>query len=1025
MKKALKITGIVLASLLALVLLVSGISVALIGSSGQLTKMVKNYAPQFVDCEMQLDKADLTIFKTFPNIGIEIENVTLINPMAGSPSDTLTNIGNLILVIDVQKFRKEDEIVVRKCILEDAYFNLFIDSTGLNNFNVFRTTEDNDSTRFDYLVDIESVRLKNTSLRHQDDRTQTTSRAKSINLNLKGKLQGEDLVTELTLDAKEVEWRDKTSQLALKTTNLGFNGSVSQWDQVKGKLELHTPDIFLNLKEPYLRHDTLSLNLPLQLGLSNKKLHLNPAEIGLNRYLIYTSGDVEICENGDIDLNLSLNTNNLIIEDVLSYLPEEVQQSLAPITYTGQLTVTEAEVKGTYNDSLWPKISAQISTNDAMVNIPNLQHPFTAVNLDAVLDLDLSEDFGCVEINHLSTNFNHSRLNAKGRVEDLLGNIALKLNINGEVPMTDVNSFLPDTMSLSGHSKIALKTNFTVKQLMASLDDHDLKRLPAKAQLAIKDFAFEMDSLLITAPLLNLETTTPAMAKQEGQHGVHVTLRSEQLDVQMGKHANARFGNPDIELFADNFDGSIGKMDLNTKLKFSELTIDHDTVMVKTESSTITVATLPVTEEDGMNAHITFDGKALEAKTGKAYSLSVHSLKIDGTVSRNKAKTDFLSQWSPHSNLTLDHGVARIHGIDKDILVNNIDLLFNPHELDLRKSSFRIGQSDISLQGHIVGILEWSEDHKNLMKGNLQLTSDFLNLNEIMDLTSGLGRSDALTANPENEEDQPFMVPEGVDFTFDIKAKKALFDNFDLNHLNGGLTVKDGTLILQEIGFTNKAAEMLLTAMYQSPRKNNLILAMDFHLLNVQINDLLHMLPYVDTLVPMLRTFDGQAEIHIGAETNLRSNFQPKISTLRAAADIEGKNLSVKDQFTFNNIAEKLKISTNGEYSVDSLNVQLTAFKDEIDLWPSQVAIGPYKVTVDGRMTLDKNGEYHLTVTETPVFLPNRMGLKLSGPINNLDYELEKPKFPTLYKPNRRNDLEQMYSDLKQRISDCMKENLR
>ena len=230
---------------------------------------------------------------------------------------------------------------------------------------------------------------------------------------------------------------------------------------------------------------------------------------------------------------------------------------------------------------------------------------------------------------------------------------------------------------------------------------------------------------------------------------------------------------------------------------------------------------------------------------------------------------------------------------------------------------------------------------------------------------------------------------------------------------------------MQEIGFTNKAAEMQLTAMYQSPRKNNLFLAMDFHLLNVQINDLLHMIPYIDTLVPMLKTFDGQAEFHIGAETNLKANYEPKISTLRAAADIEGKNLTVNDKFAFTNITDKLKVSTDGEYRVDSLDVQLTVFKDEIDLWPSQIAIGKYKVTVDGRMNLDKDGEYHFSVTETPVFLPNRMGLKLSGPINDLEYELERPKFPTLYKPSKRNDREEMYYELKKKIADRLKENVR
>ena len=88
MKKALKIIGITLASLVGLVLIAAIIAVSMVTSSGKLTKMVNKYAPEFVNCEMALGKADLTLFKTFPEVGVEIENVALINPMAGSPSDT-------------------------------------------------------------------------------------------------------------------------------------------------------------------------------------------------------------------------------------------------------------------------------------------------------------------------------------------------------------------------------------------------------------------------------------------------------------------------------------------------------------------------------------------------------------------------------------------------------------------------------------------------------------------------------------------------------------------------------------------------------------------------------------------------------------------------------------------------------------------------------------------------------------------------------------------------------------------------
>ncbi len=1031
MKKALKIIGITLASLVGLVIIVAVIAATMITSSGRLTKMVKKYAPEFITCDMQLGKADLTIFKTFPEVGLEIENVALINPMAGSPSDTLANIDNLIVVLDAKKLLKEKEIIVRKCILEDAFVNLYTDSIGKSNLNVFNSKEDNDTTSsFDYLVDIKEIKLKNTTLFYADDRSQMTAQAKGLNLDLKGKMQDKDIDADLTLVASAIDLKMKAIQLALKTLNLDFDGKIAQMDQIVGSMKLTTPDISLDMKEPYLKNDTLSLNLPLQFSINDLKAHLNQAQIGLNRYLININGDAEMADNGDINLDLALNTNTLIIEDVLTYLPNWVQKKLSRNTYEGKATLTDIKVIGTYNDSLLPVISAKILTDNAIVYEPRLPYPFTAVNLDALLDLDLNENNNIVTVNSLNAKYNRSNFTVTGLVDDLRGDIGLKLKVKGDVPMSDVKSFLPKSMKLSGRTNLDVTTNFTVEQLMKSLDDYNLNRLSAKANLKIKDFAFDRDTIHAASPLMNVALTLPASVKEKGRKGAYVSLATQTLHAQVGKDINANLTNPDIKLTADNFRGGMEKMDLKADLNFSRLDVVYDTITAAVNAPAISLVTMPEKNAKGLKARVVFNGKEVVANMGKDNALHTNLLKIDASVKQNKDKTDFLNQWNPTADFILGNALVQVDGLKEDIRISNIDFLFNSTELDFKKSTFRIGQSDLSLQGSVIGIKEWVEDHKNLMKGELQLTSEMLNINEIMELTNGLGRSDVSSSATEKsttepKESKPFMVPEGVDFNFIVQTKKSLYDNFDLNNLNGTMTVKDGTLILQEIGFTNKAAEMQLTAMYQSPRKNNLFLAMDFHLLNVQINDLLHMIPYIDTLVPMLKTFDGQAEFHIGAETNLKANYEPKISTLRAAADIEGKNLTVNDKFAFTNITDKLKVSTDGEYRVDSLDVQLTVFKDEIDLWPSQIAIGKYKVTVDGRMNLDKDGEYHFSVTETPVFLPNRMGLKLSGPINDLEYELERPKFPTLYKPNKRNDREEMYYELKKKIADRLKENVR
>ena len=1027
MKKALKITGIVLASLVGLILIVAGIAIAMITSSGRLTKMVKKYAPEFITCEMELGKADLTLFKTFPNVGIDIENVAFINPMVGSPSDTLANIDDLTVVLDLKKLLKEKEIVVRKCILEYAFVNLYTDSIGNNNFNVFKTKETSDTTStFDYLVDIEEVKLKNSTLIYTDDRNGMTAQAQGLNLDLKGKMEDKDIDADLNLNAADLCLEMKAIQLATKSLDFAFDGDIADLDKIKGVVKLTTPDVSLLLNEPYLENDTLNLNLPLQFGLKDMKGHLDEAQIGLNRYLFDVDGDVEIADNGDINLDLALETNTLILEDVLTYLPEKVQQKLSSIEYSGKATLSDVEVKGTFNDSLMPLIKAQVVTDNVTVHVKQLPYPFTEVNLDGRLDLDLNSDANSLSVNSVSAKFNRSSFTADGVVDDLLGDIGLKLKVKGDVPLTDIKSFLPKKMKLNGRTNLDMTTNFTVDQLMKSLDDYNLNRLKANGTLKIKDFSFDMDTLHVTSPLMNVGVVLPASVKGKGRKGVYVTLGSQMLRVQAGKGIQADLSTPDIKLSVDNFKGGMEKMLVDAALNFNKLDVVYNDITAHIDAPALTFVTTPDKNAKRLKARISLDGKDVVAKMGQEYALNSTTLKIDASVDENKKKSDFLNHWNPSADFNLGNAVVKVEGIDEDIKISNIDFLFNSHELDFKKSTFRIGQSDMSLQGSIVGIKEWIEDHKNLMKGEMQLTSSFVDINEILDLTSGLGRSDTLTSavtEPESKNDDPFMVPEGIDFSFVLNTKKALYDNFDLNNLNGTMTVKDGTLILREIGFTNKAAEMQLTALYQSPRKNNLFLAMDFHLLRVQINDLLTMIPYIDTLVPMLKTFDGQAEFHIGAETRLTSNYHPKISTLRAAADIEGQNLTVNDKFTFTKITDMLDISTNGQYRVDSLDVQLTAFKDEIDLWPSQIAIGKYKVTVDGRMKLDKSGEYHLSVTQSP--LPVRLGLKISGPLNNLEYKLEGCKYPNLYKPNKRNDTEQMYFELKKMIADRLKSNVR
>ena len=682
MKKALKIAGITLACLLGLVLIAAVIVVSTVGSPERLTKILKHYAPQYVNCEMQLDRASLTLFKTFPNVGVDIEHVALINPMEGSSSDTLVNIDDLTVVLDLKKLLKEKTIEVRECVLDKAFVNIHINMEGETNLNVFNTKEDtgSDSFSFDHLVDIEKIKLKNSTVFITEESTDLTIHVNGLDMDMNGKFENNDINAEINMVMDDFYLNNYATPFELTNVNVGFIGSLKQFEQIEGIVTVEKPGINLSLNELVLNDETLSISLPFLFSLKTLKGHYEKGQANIQDYHLYVNGDVEIAENGELVFDCDVKSNIM------------------------DLTVAHAKVA--INSNSMPFIFLTIQADDLAVNVPSLSNPRIDLDADVLLTIDLTK-----------------------------------------------------TMS----------------------------------------------------------------------------------------------------------------------------------------------------------------------------------------------------------------------------------------------------------------------DSIDVMKGKFQLYTDLLDVKEIVKLVNTLSSTEeSKPKETESKAINPFMVPKGIDLTVDVKTKKTVYGNIDFNNLKGKISMKDNALVLDRLSFTNKAADMQLSALYQSPNKDNLFFAMDFHLMNVQIKDLLHLIPYFDTLVPMLKTFDGQCEFNINAETKLKPNYQPEISTLLASADVRGKDLTVTDQFTFTKITNMLHVSTNDEYHVDTLDVQLDFLDSQLNLWPSQIAIGRYKAIVEGFMTTDKNTEFHLALTESPFHV--RHGLKVSGPVDKLKFELEASKYPHHYKPITRSERKQYYLNHKQKIADKFKE---
>ena len=101
----------------------------------------------------------------------------------------------------------------------------------------------------------------------------------------------------------------------------------------------------------------------------------------------------------------------------------------------------------------------------------------------------------------------------------------------------------------------------------------------------------------------------------------------------------------------------------------------------------------------------------------------------------------------------------------------------------------------------------------------------------------------------------------------------------------------------------------------------------------------------------------------------------------------------------------------------------MTVFQREVDLYPFLISMDKYQAIVAGHYEIGKNYDCHFSLVESP--LPMRLGLKVSGLPNHMKFRLETPQYAHLFKPEKRNVVENETIKLKQMITHSLRANVK
>lgn len=999
MKKGWKITLISLGSLLGLVVLVVAVAMWLVFTPSKLTKIVNSLSGRFLTCETYFERVDLTMLSTFPDAGLKIENVYLVNPVEGAPSDTLARIGSLTVGLDVKAFLKENRVMVHQLIVNDAIANLYIAPDGKGNFDIVKPSDKDDTskseTKLPELIDLKKIKIKHLNGCFKDEKDGMDARLSDFDLALKGTMKDELVDALLNVDSREIAFVmiDSTGKESMKALlenpSIRLKGRGNK-DNVDGKLNLTVENgrfnsggtEMINEQLQASKRDLLVACLSFGWNVEDGEWNVESGDIKVDDYALTFGGKVK---TKPMEVDVKMSTDDAWrVAPLLAIVPEKFMSWKKGMDVDGKVTL-EATAVGTLTDSTMPLIDAHVVMADGRFHYPKaLPYKVNKINGDVSARLDLGrKGRSHATIKRLSAATRDTKLSVSGTVDDLLGDMLLDANVKGSLPLADLEPMIPDTMpvQMTGNANVELQARMKLSQLK----NKDLDKIKADGMLQLTQLDVTYDSIHATAPSLDIALRLPATEHKGRMADAHIT--GSQLAVEMpGK--NATLETPDIKVGVNN-------------MLLNQLAADFDVNAGETEAN-------------------------LDSTMA-----SFGALAVKGSVRMDSTQQNVLKKFNPKFDIDMHSAVFYTPMLPDAVRMSQFAFEYNPKNCEIKTAEVKIGHSDFQLYGTVDNLEDWL-DHKAMLTGDLNFTSSYTDVDQLMAMFSGMG-NDADSIEQMRKEDNvpdeanPFIVPKDVDITLHTHIRRSIAFGNDLNDVAGALTVKDGVAILDQIGFVCKAATMQLTAYYKSPRPNNLFAAIDFHLLDIQIDELLTMIPCVDTLVPMLKAFNGNANFHLAGESFLDARYQPKMSTLLGSAAISGQDLTIMDNNSIAQIAKLMQFKSwkdkDDKIKIDSLSVEMTCLRKEIEVFPFVLNIGKYQLCASGKHTLDNVCNYHIELLKNPLMA--KVGVDVKGPLSNPKISLGDVRYADLYKPSRQGVVEKRTLELKNMIRKALEANVR
>lgn len=362
-------------------------------------------------------------------------------------------------------------------------------------------------------------------------------------------------------------------------------------------------------------------------------------------------------------------------------------------------------------------------------------------------------------------------------------------------------------------------------------------------------------------------------------------------------------------------------------------------------------------------------------------ALPLDSMNLSGLIDMSVSLAGKLSmiekeqydRFNATGNIEINNMLVALKGYP-EVRVNKAGFGITPAYADLREANINIGkESDFIIKGKLENYIPYVFDD-GIIKGNLNLSSRFIDLGEIMTAM------EIDTTSSDTTSLSAVKVPENIDFDFTAAVDQFLYNNIKVNNVRGHMIVRNGILSIKNTGMDLLGGKIIMNAEYDTRDTLNPSVMADLNLENLAVKDAFTTFNSIRKLAPASRGIDGKLNMKFTYKSLIASNLMPVINTIEGGGKIISEEITLLESVAFDKIKEALKLNNKYTNTFKDLNISFNVNQGRVYVSPFSTSVGNIKMNIEGDQGLDQTINYVIR-TEIP---RSDLGNSVNSLIDNL-----------------------------------------